>query len=344
MVRIQDVAEACGTSIATVSHVLNGTKAVRPELAARVREAVRSLGYEANPLARSLKSRRSHTIGLLVTNIDRIFFSRVIRGVQEVLLQAGYQLTIGSTGDSLEREKTFFHTFQGRWTDGILVDSTAGLGDEAWLAEMANARVGQRKLPVVGLERRLDAYGMDSVGIDNRQAARDATRFLLDRGCVRIAHLAGVATSPLAVERMEGFLETAGDRAGGVETGDFSPVSGYDAMKRLLRAGPPPDGLFAANDQMAVGALQALEEAGLRVPDDIRVMGFDDTFVASLVRPTLGTVHAPKLRLGVRAARRLLRRIEGDDSPAAHELLPHDIVDRESTGNRLPGERDMTAW
>lgn len=344
MVSIKDVAKHCGTSISTVSNVINGTKYVSPELELRIRTAISELGYEVNPVARSLKSKRSYTVGVIITNVDRIFFTRVIRGIQDVLTTAGYRLTVCSSNDSLEAEQSFFRMLCGNWADGIIVDTVADSGQAAWFGEMAGANIQKRKIPVIGLETRMDAFGMDSVGIDNRQAAMDATSMLLQAGCRRIAHIAGVSGSPLAQERLEGFEAAAGECACAVEPGDFSPNSGYLAMVRMLNSGARPDGLFAANDQMAVGAIHALLERNLRIPEDIKVAGFDDTFVASLIKPTLSTVHVPKYRMGVQAAGQLLARMGGDGSEARHIVLPYELRGRQTTGCEEPGAWDFADW
>ena len=331
-------------AVSTISNVINGTKFVSPELEERIRAAIAELGYEVNPVARSLKSKKSYTVGVIVTNIDRIFFTRVIKGIQDVMAKSGYRLTFCSTNDSLEQEKSFFNLLCSNWVDGIIVDSAAGPSQTSWYGEMARAKAGKKIIPVVGMECRMDAWGMDSVGIDNRHAAHDITQFLTGRGCRRIAHIAGVDTSPLSNDRLNGFREAAGENICGIEFGDFSPNSGYGAMNRLLDRGHAPDGVFAANDQMAVGALHALVARGIAIPGGIMAAGFDDTFVASLVKPTLTTIHVPKYRLGHTAAEQLLRRMGGDLSEPRHIELPYELIDRQSTGNDTPTEWDMANW
>lgn len=344
MVSIKDVAKHCGTSISTVSNVINGTKYVSAELEERIRAAILELGYEVNPVARSLKSKKSSTVGVIVSNIDRIFFTRVIKGIQEVMAKASYRLTFCSTNDSLEQEKAFFNMLCSNWVDGIIVDSVADPQNSAWYSVMAKAHANNKKIPVVGLECRMDAWGMDSVGIDNQKAAHQATQFLIAQGCNRIAHITGVEGSPLTNARLEGFREAAGSRACGIACGDFSPNSGYNAMVGLLENGPQPDGLFAANDQMAVGAIHTLAARGIAIPADIKIAGFDDTFVASLIKPTLTTIHVPKYHMGVCAAEQLLRRMGGDRSDPVHIELPYELIDRQSTGNDVPTEWNMADW
>jgi LacI family transcriptional regulator len=344
MVSIKDVAKRCGTSISTVSNVINGTKYVKPDLEERIRSAIEELGYEVNPVARSLKSKKSYTVGVIITNIDRIFFTRVIKGIQEVMTRAGYRLTFCNTNDSLETEQSFFNMLCSNWVDGIIVDSAADQDHTGWYRQMAEAHANTKKIPIVGLECRMDAYGMDSVGIDNEKAAFDATQALLQKGCTRIAHIAGVAGSPLTRARQKGFLCAAEGHMCSMESGDFSPNSGYEAMNRLLDGGMIPDGLFAANDQMAVGAIHALSARGIDIPSGIKVVGFDDTFVASLVKPSLSTIHVPKYSMGVCAAEQLLLRMGGDESEPRHIELPYKLIDRQSTGNETPVEWDMVNW
>jgi LacI family transcriptional regulator len=345
MIGIKDVAKDCETSISTVSNVINGTKYVSPELEERIKRSIARLGYEVNPFGRGLKSKKTSTIGVIITSIDRIFFTRVLKGIQEVMLSHGYKMTFCSSNDSVEQEQAFYHMLCNNLVDGIIIDSVSTPEQGRWYTAMDKISKNKKRIPVVNLETRLDCFGTDSVGIDNKKAAMDATDCLIKAGCQKVVHIAGVPGSPLSGERMKGFAESAGSRNCGVEAGDFSPNSGYNAMARLLGRGILPDGLFAANDQMAVGALQALVERGLRVPEDVKVIGFDDTFVASIVSPALSTVHVPKYRMGTGAAEQLLRRINGDEGPWQHIELPYELITRRSTGHDAePGSWDMARW
>lgn len=341
MVSIKDVAKYCGTSISTVSNVINGTKIVSDELEKRIRDGIAELGYEVNPVARSLKSKKSGTVGVIITSVDRIFFTRVLKGIQDVMATAGYRLTFCSSNDSLEQERSFFNMLCNNWVDGIIIDSVAGPGQ---YYDMAAAGSGRKKIPVVGLECNMIALGTDSVGIDNRKAACDATRFLMGKGCAHIAHIAGVRGSPVSQARQQGFMEAVSGFSFDVEYGDFSPNSGYEAISKLLARNVRLDGVFAANDQMAVGAMYALAAVGVRIPGDIKVMGFDNTFVASLTKPSLSTIHVPKYRMGLQAAEQLLLRMNGEDAQARHIELPYELLDRQSTGNETNYEWDMEKW
>jgi LacI family transcriptional regulator len=343
-VSIIDVAKACNTAISTVSNVINGTRYVSPDLERKVRDAIRELGYVVNPVARSLKNKKSCAVGVIITNFDRIFFTPVIKGIQDVLSARNYRLTIASSNGSLEQEQSIFNMLCHNWIDGIIVDSAATCGQADWYQAMAKAAAGKRRIPVVGLESWLDAYGPDSVGIDNRKAAFSMAQFLKQKGCGKIVHVAGPTTSPLSQARLEGFIQASSGCSRRVEHGDFSPGSGFDAMNRVLAGGEKPDAVFAANDEMAVGAIHALETAGIAVPGEVKVAGFDDTFVASLVHPSLTTVHVPKYRLGLTAAEQVLRRMDGDLSESRHIEMPFELIERQSTGNSSPAPWNMANW
>lgn len=348
MAGIKDVAKHAGVSISTVSNAIRGTKFVSEPLKTRIQKSIDTLGYEVNPIASSLKSKSTNTIGVLVTNIHRIFFPRVIRGIQDELAAAGCHLVLHDSDDSIEKEKAAVNLMRSSWVDGIILDSVAGEEDEDYLNGLAGLVHLDKPMGVVSIERRFDAAGIDSVVVNNRRGGALVTRHLLEKQCASIVFIAGPENSCMVRDRLDGCRETLrkSDPTARlhVVAGDFSPYSGYAAIRGLLAEGFDFDGVFAANDQMAIGALNALREADVQVPNSVRVAGFDNSFVASLLEPGLTTVRVPKYDIGREAARLLLRRIA---DPAAHARvieLPVELVVRGSTDAAQGTTWDLTGW
>jgi DNA-binding LacI/PurR family transcriptional regulator len=327
---LEMVAARAGVSRATVSRVVNGSPKVSPDVADVVREAIAALNYVPNRAARSLASRRTQAIALVVPeSTSRVFndpfFATLVQGVGLALAPTEYTLSMlieSETGS----EKTRRYLLGGN-VDGALVASHH-TGDHSY------AHVS-RSLPVVFGGRPLDPTERvnHTVDVDNAHGAEIATQHLVDRGRRRIATIAGPQDMPPGVDRKRGWtiaLERAGLPADAVEYGDFSPASGAIAMRRLLERHPDLDAVFAANDQMAIGAYSAIADSGRSIPGDIAIVGFDDDRYASTSMPPLTTVHQPSLEMGAEMARTLVRIIEGEEV-ASSTLLPTSLVIRQST-------------
>ena len=349
MSSIKDVAEKAGVSISTVSNVINGTKYVSDELKYRVNKAIEEFKYEVDPVARSLKSKKTMTIGVVITNINRIFFPQVIKGIQDSAAKHEYSLTFFNTNDKLEDEKRFVQMLGNNWADGIILDSVADTDDKDYFEYLSALGNSKKRIPVVSLERRLDTYGIDSVVVNNFHGGSLAARHLLDCGCRKIVHITGPLSSCIVRDRLNGYaeeLKKAGldmDKAGIME-GDFSPLSGYHAMKQLLLDGIDMDGVFASNDQMAIGAIKAIRENGRMIPEEIKVVGFDNTFVASIVEPSLTTINLPKYKMGDQAVETLVKRIEQNPENPYNIEIPINLIVRQSTDLRGDKNWDLYGW
>jgi DNA-binding LacI/PurR family transcriptional regulator len=327
---LEMVAARAGVSRATVSRVVNGSPKVSPDVATAVREAIAALNYVPNRAARSLASRRTQAIALVVPEstarvFNDPFFATLVQGVGLALADTEYTLSMLIESE-VSGDKTRRYLLGGN-VDGALVVSHH-TGDHSY------ANVG-RSLPVVFGGRPLDPTESVNytVDVDNLHGAELAAEHLVERGRTRIATIAGPQDMPPGVDRLRGFtgvLERAGLPADAVEFGDFSPASGAIAMRRLLERDPSIDAVFAANDQMAIGAYSAIAEAGRSIPDDIAVVGFDDDRYAATAMPPLTTVHQPSVEMGAEMARVLVRLIEGEDA-APTTLLPTSLVVRQST-------------
>jgi LacI family transcriptional regulator len=309
---LEMVAAEAGVSRATVSRVVNGSPKVTAEVTAVVNDAIARLNYVPNRVARSLASRRTDVIALIVpestsTVFADPFFAPVVRGVARALSDTDYTLNLLIASET-RPQKTRRYLLGGN-VDGALVvshhaedHSYVGLGS---------------KLPIVFGGRPINPETFDSyyVDVDNVHSARTATEHLLGLGRRRIATIAGRQDMPAGIDRLNGWRESihaAGGDPALIEIGDFSQSSGADAMERLLARGVAIDGVFVANDQMAAGAIQVLHAHGLSVPGDIAVVGYDDDTFASTLTPPLTTIHQPSADFGAAMAELLVRLIAGE--------------------------------
>lgn len=329
MSTIYDVATRAGVSPATVSRVLNGRTDVSPDLAGRVRQAVDDLGYRPNGVARNLRKRVTTVWGLIISDIGNPFFTALVRGVEDVAHQAGYSLVLCNSDEDLVKERRYVEIALDEQMAGVIV--SAASEPDSDLSPLTD-----RGIPVVAVDRRLDRTDVDTVLVDNVRGARDATRHLIDIGCRRIACITGPSRTTTAAERLRGFRQALEDAGRGLDPAlvvleNFKEDGGRDGVRRLLELGEWPDGLFVANNLMTMGALEALEDAGARVPDDVALIGFDDLPWARHVRPRLSTVAQPTYDLGREAATLLAARIAGQGGAMRTVVLPPTIHVREST-------------
>jgi DNA-binding LacI/PurR family transcriptional regulator len=319
--------------VSTASLALRGGDRVAPETKARILEAARKLNYVPNELGRSMRRGRTHTIGIVIPQTtQRIFshpfFTEVMGGVADVAVDAGYTvlLSVSSHDDGAD---AYTHLLESRRADGVIL-MAAPLDDRNALKLAASG------LPVVFLGSWSHSPGVHSVCIDERAAAMSVVTHLVDQGYQRIAHLAGQHGHGPAIEREHGYrdaLAAAGRAADPslVARGDFSPESGRAAMLQLLEQGTPPDAVFAASDEMAIGALQVLNERSLRVPFDVALAGFDDIALSVMTSPPLTTVHYPMRELGSAAARLLLDEISGSADGPTRIVFPTPLIVRGSS-------------
>ena len=311
MATARDVARLAGVSTSTVSHVLNGTRVVSDELRARVTDAAHELGYEANAVARSLKTRRSHTIALVTPDIGNPFFTSVVRGVEDVIGARGFTLILGNTAEDPHREEAYLRLLGAQRVDGLILVPT---GERyAYLDRLMHT-----KTAVVMLDRVVSGPPVPAVVLDNADAARMATRHLLSLGHRRIGLVSGRMGISTSTERLAGYrmeLELAGvpfDPALVVD-GQSRLEDGWQATSQLLELPERPSALVVGNNLMTIGAVGAIEELGLRVPRDVALVGFDDAIWASVLHPRLTTVAQPTYELGRAAADLLMRRIDAPD-------------------------------
>ena len=281
---IKDVAKRAGVSISTVSNVLNKSKYVSPELVRRVELAVEELSYEANPIARSMKNNKAGTIGVITEDICGVFYPYVVKGINSVADEKGYQIMIcdaqGTYGDkqAIKREKELFRRMIASRVDGIIfVSSVSTENREKYFSQIKKQANKYKNIPLVSIERDLTSVGIDSVYFDGYANARMATQHLIECGCKKIGHITGPTHMEIVKERVKGYKDCLkennlylGEEM--IAHGDYSHLSGYVAVKQLMEQVHDMDGLFCGNDQMALGALQAAKEAG---KSSLKIYGVD---------------------------------------------------------------------
>ncbi len=326
---IKDVAREANVSIASVSRVLNGTGGVTPETQAIVRKAAARLHYVPDNAARSLITRRTHTIGAVLPDLYGEFFSELIRGIDLAARARGLHLLVSSSHDGVEDAAIAVRTMRGR-VDGMVILSE--FVDEAFLE--ANL---PSDLPAVLLDSPVKSKRYPALNIDNFAGANAMVRHLIDQGHKNVAFIGGPASNFDAQQREKGYraaMMALGPKASvNVIPGNFTEESGYAAARELLTQKTRPRAVFAANDMMAVGALNAFKEAGLKVPGDIALAGFDDILIARYVSPSLSTVRVRIADMGKSALNMLAELMEGKaQSGASVRTLGCDVIVRDSCG------------
>lgn len=344
MATIKEVAQGAGVSVGSVSKVLNGL-AVSAKLRHKVEQAIRELNYHPNHVASSLKSRRTRTFGMVISDIMNPFFPRLVRGADDAALQHGYVITIVNTDDQVDRERKAFAMFRSRRVDGVLAVIAPNEEGDFWHLEETIAA----GIPVVFVDRVAPGVKADAVLVDNVNGALMCGRHLISMGHTRIAALSGPHALQTARDRIKGY-ELAHKEAGLplnknlVREGDFRFESGYRLAKALLLDHPRPTALFAANGTMGMGAYQAIQELGLACPDDIALAVFDDVPGGNVFRPHLTVVSQPAYQQGFDATSLLIQRVSGglsEEKPIVIQL-DTELTTRESTAMRV-GARAATA-
>ncbi|KRF01215.1 LacI family transcriptional regulator [Frateuria sp. Soil773] len=329
MATIKDVAREARVSVASVSRALNGQAGVTEQTQQRIREAATRLRYIPHGAARSLITRRTHTIGALLPDLHGEFFSELIRGIDLAARSRGLHLLVSSSHDDALEAAAAMRAMQGR-VDGLLVMSPHADADFL----RSNLPAG---LPTVLMNTALEACpDYAALSIDNRGGTRLVMEHLLASGRRRIAFIRGPAANHDVAEREQAYREALAAHLPGAEAqvwpGDFSEQSGHAAGQALLAQASRPDAVFAANDMMAIGCMSALREAGVRVPDDIAVAGFDDVPMARYVTPALTTVRVRIAELGAQALGMLDEQLESAGPvPFAHHRVQVELMVREST-------------
>lgn len=333
----EDVARRAGVSTAVVSYVINdGPRPVSPETREKVEQAIDELGYFPNEVARSLKRKQSLTIGLVLPNVNNPVYGEIAGIFEQICIQAGYLVLLCTTGRSPDQEQKCVRMLRAKQVDGVIVMPSQRPRELVEPLTQAN-------IPTVVLEHNLE--DLPCVAIDDLEGGRLATQHLIKLGHQRIALIRREPTSTTSSQRLVGYrdaLESAGipfDASLVVET-ETGFDAGFQAMQHLLDSSdPPPTAVFAHNDVLALGAMHAIRSAGLRIPNDISVVGYDDTAGSAYLDPPLTTIKYPKAEMGRCAAQLVLKLIQ-DSTVASPEttILPVELIIRSSTAPRRPTE------
>ena len=329
MPTIHDVARESGVSISTVSRVIQGASNVLPETRERVEEAIHKLDYHPNRLAQQFRTQQTKNILVIVPSIGNTFYSEILAGIESVANKHDYALLLVDSHGKGDIEMRCCDMLAQKLVDGIITFSTGIQKDK--LKQLA------RQYPIVIACRYFADTTIPNVTIDNIKAIKDITGYLLNLGHKRVCYLAGPSDILLYQDRLGGFREALRERDIALDPDlilhcDSSIRGGYDAVSALLNARRDFTALVASGDTMAIGAIRALNDAGLRVPEDVAVAGFDDISMSTLFTPTLTTVRQPKYQIGARAMEKLLDLISGKELSNWRDVLNYELVIRESSG------------
>jgi LacI family transcriptional regulator len=331
MATIKEVAERAAVSTATVSRALNGGR-VNPDLLARVESAIAETGYRPNRLARGLRRQSTMVWGLVISDVRNPFFTNLARAVEDVANASGHSVVLCNSDEDVEKESRYIEMLVDEQVAGIIL--TPALED----ASTVDLPISHG-IPVVAIDRRVRTAAVDTVLVDNHAGARDAVLHLAAEGARRIAVLVGDPRVTTARERLEGYV--AALRQSGIEYedelvlyGDIRGSNGRQLVSELLRT-DQPDALFVTNNLLTVGALEAIDAAHVKMPTELKVVGYDDLPLAALLKPGLSAVSQPTYDVGRRAAELLVERLNGGDRPAREVVLTPSL---EIRGSSLHGE------
>lgn len=327
MVQIKDVAKRANVSTATVSRVLSKPESVKLATTKKVLEAIKDLNYQPNILARQLRRLETKTILVIVPDISNTFFSKVLRGIESVAVTNGYQVLLGDANNNIERENGYLNVLQQKRADGMIL-LTARMKSQI-IEEISS------KYPVVLACEYFEGLNVPTVSIDNISGARKATEHLIELGHSRIGFISGPLNGVLGNDRLKGYYQSMAQHNINVEPilvqeGNFSFESGFNVMLKLLALEHPPTAVFAANDEMAFGAIKAIKSRGLSVPNDISVIGFDNIQFSSIFEPALTTISQPAFEIGTKAMELLLKIMYKEEITRSQFILDDKLIKRNS--------------
>ncbi|HET9741894.1 MAG TPA: LacI family DNA-binding transcriptional regulator [Terriglobales bacterium] len=330
MPNMHQIAARAKVSLGTVSHVLNDSAKVREPLRKRVLDAVAALGYQPSELARGLRRKKTSMIGMIIPDVTNPFFPAVVRGAEDVAFANGYRLVLCDTDNDPAKETVFLNELRGYRPAGLIVIPSS-FGDLAAQVD------GYRKAgtAIICVDRTPRRWDGDSVTVANEAGAYAATRHLIELGHTRIATIAGPLRLINAKQRLSGYKRAMRDAGlieshGYIQEATFDKAGGYAKANVLLHLVPRPTAIFAANDMIALGVLQALRGAGLQCPGDMSLIGFDDLELAEMIDPQLSSVSQPGYRLGASAASLLLERVNNPSGRAQRVVLETELKIRAS--------------
>ncbi|MFC5473612.1 LacI family DNA-binding transcriptional regulator [Paraherbaspirillum soli] len=335
MATMKQVAEKSGVSTTTVSHVINNTRVVSEDVRQRVLTVIQEMRYVPSAVARSLKNDRTNTIGMMIPNNSNPYFAEVIQGIEDASFKLGYNIILCNSYDDPRKQLEYIRVLMEKRIDGLILVSS---GSDSELTRL----LADEQLPKVLVDREVTGIAADFIEADHEQGGYLATKYLLDLGHRDIACVSGPKDLLPSRDRVTGYLRAL--REAGVNLhmswlvhSDFTSQGGYTATQQLLALPNRPSAVFFGNDLMAIGGICAATEAGVRIPADLTVMGYDDIALASFSNPPLTTIAQPKHEIGELTARILVDRIMNEHLPLRRELLQPTLIVRKSTAAFTPG-------
>lgn len=339
-VNIKTVAQYAGVSEATVSRVLNSNPTVSEEVRARTLEAIEKLGYQPNRAARRLRANSSDVLGLIVSDIENPFFTSIVRGVEDTAQAAQKSVILCNSDENPTKLKNYLKIMEAERVAGLIVAPTSMKDGESL------QRLTQAGIPIVLLDRQVDNYVFDSVLVDNIRGAFTGVKHLIDLGCERVAMIGGTPALSNARDRLEGYRNAL--KAAGltieeklIKEGNFKIESGYRFGKELAQSAHRPQAIFVANNLMTLGTVRALRELNVRIPEDMAIVGFDDTPWANELMVALTVVSQPTYQLGQTATQLLLNRLAKPDAPFQTAILHTHLIIRESCGAQFQNQEKI---
>jgi len=329
MATMKQVAEKAGVSTTTVSHVINNTRVVSEDARERVLSVIQELRYIPSAVARSLKNDRTHTIGMMIPNNSNPYFAELIQGIEDASFELGYNIILCNSYDDPKKQAAYIRVLMEKRIDGLILVSSGSDEDLSML--LAN-----EVIPKVLVDREVTGVAADLIEADHVQGAYEATRYLISLGHKRIACVAGPDTLLPSGGRVAGYqraLKEAGITVCDdfIVHSDFTSEGGFNAFQKLLTLDSKPTAIFASNDLMAIGGICAANQAGVKIPQDLSVIGYDDIALASFSTPPLTTIAQPKYQIGQLTAKTLVERISNPDSQVRRTMLTPELVIRQST-------------
>lgn len=326
---IKDVAREAGVSIATVSRVLNDIDVVNEETKKKVLDAIKKLGYRPNIVARSLKTQRTKTVGILIPDISNQFYPEVVRGAEDVANIYDYNVMLCNSDFDAEKEKEYLRVLKEKMVDGVLYMSSS-LQDE--ILNLIN----ELDLKTVLIETKDKEGKLPSVTIDNVEATYEATRYLLDKGLKNVAYI-GIKKEELNAwaERYNGYEKALKESSISVDSeltffDTLKVKTGYEGVESILSSGKKLEGIVCGSDEVAMGAINALRDKGIRVPEDVKVIGFNNIYTTSIFYPKITTIAQPMYDMGSVAMRMLIKLINQKELEQGHYVLDHELIERDS--------------
>ena len=332
MANMNEIARLARVSLGTVSNVLSGSPTVREPLRKRVMKAVDSLAYQPNQLSRGLRLNKTNIIGMIISDVSNPFFPAVVKGAEDTAFKNGYRLFLCNSDNNFAKEETYLRELQTYLPSGLII-MTSDISGSTRLAETYR----KAGAAVVYVDRLPHQWNGDTVTSTNEEGSYEATKYLLGLGHRRLSMISGSSQLTNSGERVHGFLRAL--RGAGIkfsskyiQEGTFDKESGYEKAQLLLQLNPRPTAIFAANDLLAFGALNAIRDRDLRCPEDVSVIGFDNFDLAEFVTPTLTSVEQSGYALGATAAQVIMDRIRKKSSPRMEHILPTTLKLRGSVG------------